>query len=158
MVMDDAFKIYIEQLRDGQVEKLEETLSADFLDVHEKELTFPGPVKLAGEAYLAEDNLVLHLDVACSVELPCAICNRPVRSAIRIVGHYHTVPLEEAKSGIYSFREALREVILLETPQFAECNQGNCPERKEIAKYLKKPSSAKNEEDEEGYQPFANLK
>jgi uncharacterized metal-binding protein YceD (DUF177 family) len=155
--MDDAFKIYVEQLRKGQVEKLDETFPSDFLDVHEQELKFPGPVKLKGEAYLANEDLVLHFDVSYRVELPCRICNQPVQQDVEIRGHYHHVPLEEIKGAIFNFSDALREIILLEIPQFAECKEGSCPERKAIAQYLKEPSSEK-EEEEEGYQPFADLK
>jgi DUF177 domain-containing protein len=151
--MDDAFKIYVEQLRNGEIEKLEETFAPDFLDVQEKELSFPEPVTLSGEAYLASEDLILHLDVSFVVQLPCVICNKPVREEIAIKGAYQTIPLSQVKSGIFNFRELLREMILLETPHFAECEGGRCPERKAIAKYLKETSSS----EEEGYQPFADL-
>lgn len=154
--MDDTFKIYVEQLRDGHVEKLEESFAPDFLDIHEKELAFKGPVSFHGEAYLANDDLVLHFNASCRYQLPCVICNQPVEQALKVEDYYHSVLLAEVKSGIFNFRDVLREVILLEVPQFAEC-AGGCPERKEIAKYLKEPSS-KDEEEEEGYQPFADLK
>lgn len=153
--MDDAFKIYVEQLRDGHVEKLEESFSPEFLDVQEKELTFKGPVSFHGEAYLANDDLVLRFSVLCHYQLPCVICNQPVEQELEVQNYYHSVPLTEVKSGIFNFRDSLREVVLLEVPQFAEC-AGGCPERKEIAKYLKEPSS--KDEEEEGYQPFADLK
>ncbi len=158
--MDDAFKIYVEQLRKGHVEKLEETFPSDFLDVHESELRFPGPVTLKGEAYLANEDLVLHFDVSYSVELPCAICNQPVQQEVAIRGHYHHVPLTEVKGAVFNFREPLRELILLEIPLFAECHgdEEGCPERKVIARYLKESSSEIVEEEEEGYQPFADLK
>ncbi|MCE5319140.1 MAG: DUF177 domain-containing protein [Parachlamydia sp.] len=154
--MDDAFKIYVEQLRDGHVEKLEESFSSEFLDIHEKELSFKGPVAFQGEAYLANDDLVMRFSASCHCQLPCVICNKPVQQELKVENHYHNAPLAEVKSGIYHFREILREIILLEVPQFAEC-EGGCPERKEIAQYLKEPSS-KDEEEEEGYQPFADLK
>lgn len=154
--MDDAFKIFVEQLRDGHIEELNETLSPDFLDVHEKELAFPLPIKLKGQAYLAEDNLILKFNVSFDVQLPCVICNQSVICSKSIEGSYHSIPLDEVKTGVYNFRELLREVILLDVPRFAECNEGACPERKEIAKYLKESSSDETEEDE-GYQPFADL-
>lgn len=154
--MDDAFKIFVEQLRDGHAEKLEESFSPDFLDIQEKELSFKGPVSFLGEAYLANDDMVMRFSAACRCQLPCVICNQPVEQVLKVEDYYHTVPLSEVKGGIYNFREILREVILLEVPQFAEC-AGGCPDRKDIAKYLKEPSS-KDEEEEEGYQPFADLK
>ena len=52
----------------------------------------------------------------------------------------------------------LREAVLLETPTFAEC-EGDCPRRKEIAKYLKKPEkTGPDGKDDEGYHPFADIK
>lgn len=152
--MDDTFKIYIEQLRGGEIEEISEDLSPDFLDIHEKDLVFVDPVIVEGQAYLTENDLVLHLDINTFCLVPCAICNSQVKVEIKIKGFYHAVPLEEIKSGIYNFREILRETILLEVPLSAECEQGNCPHRKEIEKYLKKT----RDEEDEGYNPFIDLK
>lgn len=156
--MDDSFKIYVKQLRDGQVEKIEENFSTDFLDVHEKDLVFSDPVKVSGEAYLADNELVLHLDIqACGI-IPCAICNEGVKVKIAVPDFYHAVPLNEVTTGIYNFSDILRETILLETPLFAECG-GCCPRRKDVQKYMKKNSSegSGNAHEEEGYHPFADL-
>ncbi len=43
----------------------------------------------------------------------------------------------------------------MDTPQFAECNQGKCPMRTEVARYLKEPNE--NQSDEGGYHPFADI-
>ncbi len=155
--MDDCFKIYIEQLRDGQSEKICETFSAELLDVDEVELTFDTEVKVEGEAYLTEEMLLLHLTIHTSFLMPCAICNANVRRKIEIKGLYHPQPLAEIKSSVFNFKSLLRELILLEVPQFAEC-EGKCPKREEIAHYFKvKQEMGTAELEDDGYQPFANL-
>lgn len=153
--MNDRFKIYIEQLRDGHIEAVKEVFSPEFLEVDEKDLKFSDPVNVQGEVYLAEDNLVLHFDVETFAKIPCSICNEPTKEKISIKGSYHAIPLDEVRSGVFNFQEVLREIVLLETPSLAECNQGNCPQRKSIEKYLKKDHSSGDLD--EGYQPFANL-
>jgi uncharacterized metal-binding protein YceD (DUF177 family) len=154
--MNEAFKIYVDQLRDGHMEELDENLPPGFLDIHEKDLTFQDTVKVKGEAYLANDELVLHLDIEAKGEIPCTICNEKVIVKIDIPNFYYAVPLAEVKSGIYNFSDILRETILLEVTPFAEC-EGNCPKRKEIQKYLKKDLGPEKKEEEEGYKPFADL-
>jgi uncharacterized metal-binding protein YceD (DUF177 family) len=153
--MDDDFKIFVEQLRNGHERKIEEVLDPEFLDIHEKDLSFRKKVYLKGKAYLAEDELILHWDAQTEAEISCSICNEPVSIGIQIQDFYHAEPLSEIKTGIFNFKDLLRETILLEVPPFAECHQGKCPKRKEIKKYLKDPS--KKGLDEERYHPFADL-
>lgn len=155
--MDDRFKIYIDQLRDGEMENLSEDFSPEFLDVNEQDLKFVDPVNLQGEAYLAEDMLMLHLNIKTACLIPCAICNEPVKVPIEVIGFYHAEPLEEIKGGIFHFQEILRETILLNTPILAECKQGKCPQRGPLEKYLKPESSSNSGESDDGYRPFADL-
>ena len=148
----NQFRIYVERLRDGQTETLKESFPSDFLEVHEKDLSFPGPVEIEGEAYIADEMLILHMDIKAAALIPCIICSEPVQVEIAIPGFYHAVPLAEIKTGVYSFMELLREIVLLETPSLAECRAGKCPQRQELQKYFKKEPS-KGLEDE-GYHPF----
>jgi uncharacterized metal-binding protein YceD (DUF177 family) len=151
----DAFKIYVDQLRDGHAEEIDETFPPDFLDVHEEALDFSEPVKVKGQVYLAGDELVLHFDLLTYGQVPCSICNEPVRVAVNIPNFYYAEPLSEIKSGIFNYSEVIREAILLETPSFAECNEGECPRRRELKKYLKEPTEGPEGEDR--YHPFADL-
>lgn len=151
---EDGFKIYVEQLRDGHSEQIEEAYAPNFIGVDEKELAFRDPVKVSGTAYLAGDALVLHLDLTTFATIPCCVCNEPVKIEISIPEFYHMEPLEEIKTGIFNCEELLRETILLQAPAFAECNQGKCHNRKEIQKYLAK---AKQEKGKDEYHPFADL-
>ena len=154
---DDRFRVFVEQLRLGNTEEIDETFSPDFLEINERELSFSKPVSVRGQVYLADEVLVLHLDAYTVATMPCAICNDPVDVEIAIKGFYHAVPLEEIKGAIYDFREVLRETILLEVPILVECHQGKCPQRKSLEKYFKKECAPGAKEDEEGYRPFADL-
>ncbi|HRD55973.1 MAG TPA: hypothetical protein PLC42_06210 [Parachlamydiaceae bacterium] len=159
--MNDAFKIFADQLRDGHEEEIHENFPPDFIGVKEKDLSFNESVKVDGKAYLAEDSLVLNFDIKAFAMIPCAVCNSLVRTEIAIHNFYHAEPLSEIKSGIFHLQEILREVILLETPQFAECNQGKCSEREKISKYLKTPIEGeipgKSALMDDGYRPFSDL-
>jgi uncharacterized metal-binding protein YceD (DUF177 family) len=157
--MDDAFKIYTEQLRDGHIEKINEVFSSDFIDIHERDLDFRDSVILTGEAYLADDNLILKLKIRTTATLPCVVCNEPLKKEVRIENFYHVEPLEEIKGrSCFNFKDVLREAIVLEAPAFAECLD-QCPHRREIKKYLKNPlPEKKNPPEDEGYRPFSDLK
>lgn len=156
--MIDAFKIYVDQLRGGKEEILDQEFSPGFLQISEPDLSFKAPVKVEGTVYLADDELVLNLNVNTFATLPCAICNASVNVPIAIQNSYHAVPVKEIKTGIYDYGDLLRETILLETPQFAECNDGDCPEREKVRKYFKKlPEEGGSSPDDEGYRPFSDL-
>lgn len=150
--MDDIFKIYIEQLRDGHELEMNEIIPPDFLEVNEADLSFKKDVKLEGSAYIAEHELILHWNIHAEALIPCSICNEKVLIDIEILNFYYSEPVENIKSGIFNYKDVLRETILLEVPPFAE-HEGNCPKRKEIAQYLKDNEDS----EEEGYKPFADL-
>lgn len=131
------FKIYVDRLKDGQTEKIEEMAPPDFLDVHESELNFLEPVSVSGEAYLADDHLVMHLKIKTDAQMPCSICNDKLKFLIDIPDFYLAEKLEELKSPIFDYSSELREAILVQVPAYAECCNGRCPERESIKKYLK---------------------
>lgn len=149
---DIAFKIHIEQLRNGHSNEIDEVFSPSFLDVNEESLSFTDKVHVQGEAYLAGEMLILHFVVVAHGLIPCSICNELVKVEINIPNFYHAEPLADIKGGIFNFGIILREAILLEAPSFAEC-EGKCPKRKEIKEFLKKDTK----EQKEGYKPFADL-
>ncbi|KIC71257.1 hypothetical protein DB44_EC00330 [Candidatus Protochlamydia amoebophila] len=154
--MDDQFKIFVDQLRDGHEKIIHESLFPDFIDIHETDLSFKKNIELDGVAYKADDELILNWKIRAQALMSCSICNEAVPVNIEIDNFYHSEPLAEVKGAIYNFKDLLRETILIEVPAFAECEEGNCPRRQEVSKYLKEPSE--DEQDiEDGYQPFANL-
>lgn len=154
--MEDEFKIHVDRLRHGDIEKIRETVDSGFLEQDDEDLSFNSPVSFQGEAYLAEQELVVHLNVETKAKLPCSICNELTEAPLILKGLYHVVPLQEIKTGVYNLKEFLRETIVLEAPQFVECHGGSCPKRKELKRYLKKPGSNKEEEDGT-YHPFSEL-
>lgn len=154
--MEDAFKIYVEQLRDGHIEKLNESYEPAFLGIEEKDVSFMDPVLVKGEAYLAEDELILQLNIETQVILPCVVCNDRVKVPLAIHNAIQAVPLSEVKGGVLNIKELLREVILLDTPVFAEC-EGKCPHRNEISQYLKESEGKQQKNEDEGYTPFADF-
>jgi uncharacterized metal-binding protein YceD (DUF177 family) len=155
--MDDYFNIYVDRLRGGEVENLDRTFTPDFLEIGEKEIHFPDPIKVGGQAYIANDDLVLHLDISTVVMIPCSICNESIRIPVNAKGLYHFVPIKEIKGGVYKMQELLRESVLIEVPAFAECNDGNCPHRGELKKYMHQNTDKTGDAEEEGYQPFKDL-
>lgn len=157
--MTEQLKIYIDRLKEGQIEQIAEVLPPDFLDIHEEDLAFSEPVTLSGKAYLAEDHLVLNLCVKTEASIPCCICNELVKVPVVLDNFYHTVALEDISSPVLDYGADLREAILLQTPLFAECSGGNCPEREEVSKYFKQNSPTANQKDGAvpTHFPFANL-
>ncbi len=156
----EGFKIYIDRLHDGNIETIQETFNPAFLEQDTEDLAYRKDVTIAGETYTAESELIIHLNVQTEAILPCKICNQPVNVPVDLKRLYLVKSLEKMKSGIFIFKDLLREAILLEAPSFAECLGGNCPERKTVSEFLADPSQAKNNDGEpgdEGYQPFANL-
>ena len=151
--MEAVFSIYIDRLKGGREEIIEEIVPPDFMDIHESELAFPNPVHLKGRASLSIDTLILHLCVETEVVMPCSICNKEVPVKISLPNLYITEDLEKFRGGIFNFKEALREQILLEVPPITECNNGCCPERENMAQFLKKNTDESNE----AYHPFREL-
>ncbi len=154
-VIDPALKIYVEQLRGGKTQHLSESISPEFLGVQEAELAFHSPVVIEGEAYLAQDDLVIQVDVQTAAQIPCRVCNELFSYEISIQKLMHIEPITDLKRGYFDISEVLREAILLEIPVIAECHNGHCPARKDMEGYLKQ--SVEEDQAEEGYHPFEGL-
>jgi len=147
----DAFQIYLDRLSLGKEQKLDAYLEPSDLIEGDENLLFKAPVHLNGRAYLAEDELIMQLDIEATAWMPCAVCNEFTPFKLNLEQHYLTQDLNEIQGAIFDFRELVLEEILVNLPHLVEC-QGNCPKRKELGNYLKKESS------EEGtYNPFEGL-
>jgi hypothetical protein len=149
--MKNIFEINTDLLKTENELNFDEKLSFDFLDINEKELIMNSDVFVKGSFYLADNFLVIHLFAKTKYQKPCIICNDFTIQDL-CDEFYHSVPLEEIKDGIYDFKEELRNSLLLKIPQFVECNEGNCLQRKNLDKYINV-----NENSEE-YFPFMTLK
>lgn len=157
--MLEPLKIWIDRLTDGKTQKIRATLAPSFLDVEEKELIFPSPVAVQGEAYLADAHLVVRLKASTQATMPCTICNEMINIDLKIENFYHTEALEEVRSGVFDCSDALREALLLELPQYVECCQGSCPERSRMAPYLRNANKQASElnKPEQSHFPFSDL-
>lgn len=154
--LDPFLKIYVDQLRGGKSWPLHRDLSPDFLGVNESELKFVDPIRMDGQAYLAQDDLVVQVSLTTEALVPCRICNRPFKIAISIPKLIHVEPIGSLKRGYFDISEILREAILLEVPYVAECHDGQCPTRTDLKPYLRTAPQGDLEQ-EEGYQPFKDL-
>lgn len=152
--MHDQLIIYTEQLRDGHKETVNLDIDPSFLDIHEKELSCDAPVHIEGEVYVTEDHLLFHLACSTSIKLPCAICNQIISFPLNVSKIYHTILLKELSSAIFDYSSLVREEIVLKIPPFAECCNGQCPERTSLSGFLK-PSEMKDTP--QTYFPFSNL-
>lgn len=151
--MLDAFKIWIERLKNGETQKIDGSFDPSFLDIQEQELDFFSPIQVKGEAYLANDHLVIHLHACTKLKMPCSICNEMIQTELTVKDFYQTEPIKEYADGLFDLSVPLREAICIEIPRRAECNHGNCPQRDVIAPYLKQ--EIKRQPD--SYFPFADL-
>lgn len=150
--MQSLLTIHTDQLDEGKREEIDLTLPPDFLDVKEDDLSFPHPIRVKGETYVITDHLVLLLSVETKAQMPCTICNKKISVPIKTQDISHTLPLAEMESTIFDYTDLLREEIILLIPQFAECENGKCPERAQIAPFMKKKGA-----DPTQNFPFADL-
>jgi uncharacterized metal-binding protein YceD (DUF177 family) len=153
--MEDEFKIYIDQLRNGGERTLKERFNPSFLEIQEDALAFPNDVLVDGTVYLADNELIINWNISTEALISCLICNQKVPVPVHIANDYQSVALSEITTGVFNFKELLREAVLLDVPLFIECG-GHCPQRKEYSKYLKEPSVNEIPQ-EEGYKPFSDL-
>jgi len=154
--VDPAFLVYVDQLRDGHAESIDYTVDPAFIEVEESALRFLSPVCFRGEAYLAHEELILDLKVETEAQIPCRICNEWVAVPIKEPRLLHVEPISSLKRGHVDLRPILREALLLQVPHVVECNDGVCPQRKEIQSFLKE-EDADSDSEIDGYQPFKQL-
>lgn len=152
--MQDVFKIWIDRLGEGHVQKIDGAFDPDFLEIDEKELKFPEPVQVIGEAYLADQHLIIHLKARTKAALPCAICNQMTNMELKVDNFYHSEAIEEIPGAIFDFAAPLREALMIELPHYFECCGGNCPERENLAPYLRPAPKTDGKKD---HFPFADL-
>lgn len=146
--------IYVDYLKGGVAHSFTEEASPNFLDLQEKDCQAKFPVRVQGKAYLADGEVVVHLDVATQITMRCSICNEEVDVPINLSKVYLTATAEQLNHAVFDMKEPLREEILLALPNFVECHEGACPHRGEIDKFLKKGGGP----EEHGRQrPFADL-
>lgn len=145
------FVILIDRLKGQANHKIDLKVEPAFLGPEEDELKFSHPVTVKGEAYMTDAHLILHLNAATVIQMPCSVCNEMIDVDLKIDNFYHTEPVEDIKGAIFDFREALREALLIELPRTVECNGGKCSERESIKPFMKP------EDKERTHFPFADM-
>ncbi len=151
--MNEAFKVYIDRLKAGEVHKVDGAFDPEFLELDEKELHFEKPVLIRGEAYAADDHLIVHLSASTFAQIPCSVCNELFYYPLTVSGFYATEPLSEFPSAIADFGQYAREALLTELPRTAECNGGKCNARDAITPYLRSEKRSA----QPTYYPFADI-
>lgn len=137
--MFDVLKIYVDRLMNGQTELVQGRVKPGFLHIEDDAISFENDVSLNGRAYVAENHVILQLDIETNYETHCKICNEKLTMPVALKGIYITEDLNNIKGKIFDYSEVLRETIILEIPFYSEC-KGNCPSREELKKYLKNES------------------
>ncbi len=137
------FRIYLDRLKaigpDVEGETFDETVPPDFIDVHDQELRFESPVRFQGKAYLAGKNCIVKVSVKTEASQPCPICREWVRHPVEL--RQVTIPIEDEHihGGVLDLRGPLREEIIMAVPHVAECRPEGCPDRVELARFMKQP-------------------
>ncbi len=149
--MKEKLKIYVERIREGNIETIDEKLPPDFMENKEQDVSFKSPIEVAGEAYVTDDFLLIRMSIKTEAVLTCALCNEQFCFPIDIEDMIQEEPLEEIKDGVYDLLPLIRETIFLEIPFYPQCGITACTRRKEIEPYLKKERPA------EENSPFKDL-
>ncbi len=134
--MNTHLKITIDRLVNGKVEIIDEELSPLLLETKDNLLRFEDPIKVSGKAYLAEEFLVLNLNITTVYKAPCKICSEDLSKVFEKKGLYFTEELSAIPNRVYDVSVQIRDTIFLEIPNFHEC-EGGCSMREELKKYLK---------------------
>ena len=142
--MKKQFPIYIDRLREGRVEHISQEISPELLDISDDEIDCVKPVLVKGEAYLAEDFLLVSVSLVAEVILHCSVCNEPFAFTIELPKIDQEVPLDEIHDAVFDLLPLLREVLLVEIPFYPQCGGQECKNRKDIEKYFSKGQKLNN--------------
>ncbi len=154
--MNDQLIIFIDRLHQGKEERLQATLPPDCMELDDPDLQFRSPLAVNLRAYLADNQLILHLNIATEINARCAICNQLTTKALHLPSLTEVVPLASIKGNRYDCSPLVREVVLLEVPHYVEC-KGNCLQRAKIAHYLTEKDSNCPPSQEDMQFPFSDL-
>lgn len=134
-IYTEKLKIYLRNFSFKETEELKEIVSSAEMNIPE---VFPlQEFEVRGQATVAGNFLILHISTQLNAQLECCICTQTSSFPISLNNYCISTELEKCDSTIFYFGKELQDALLLEIPIAFECNQGNCPERKLIQKYLK---------------------
>lgn len=132
----EELELYIDRLRSNEYKDFSFNSTPEFMESSDKETSFDKNILVDVSATLANDHLVFDISIQTEGNNFCKICNDPITHELNFKERHVAIPLEEMKSGIFSLKPYIREIIFLNMPRFSEC-EGKCPEREAINKYLK---------------------
>lgn len=151
--MNTPLIIYADRLKNGHEERIEEEVDSSLLAIDEPGLHFAPTITISGKATRVDDELILQLTLSTIATLPCSICNEQTDVPITVKECIFTYPLSSIPSHVFNYTEAVREAILLNTPNYIECHGGTCPERETIKKFMHTDKGA----DPHAQFPFSDL-
>lgn len=108
----ESFKIYVDQL-EGVESAIKSSISAQELDLEDRELKIAAPIEVSGCSYIAGSELVIQIDIATKIAIPCRICNEWVTLPLEIEDCYLTTSLEEIKGGFFILTNSLERLFYL---------------------------------------------
>lgn len=154
MKLENHLFIDLNRLRQENVEEFEVALDPSIMELDPADnIKVTEPVEVQGRAYIADDELIVELDVEGVLEIHCAMCHEPFDYQVSVVNYVHNQPVSEIKHSTFDAKELVREAFLLEIPLFPQCGGNECENRDKIAKYLKQEGSA----EEASQSPFKDL-
>jgi uncharacterized metal-binding protein YceD (DUF177 family) len=137
--------VYIERLREGKVELIEEKIDPARLDIAEEDFICKEPIEMKAEVYLVDTWLIVKMSFTTQVTLSCSFCNEPFVFPIEVKDEQYEESLEEIKDSVLDLLPLIREALFLEIPFYPQCGNTVCRNRDEIEKYLKKEESKGDE-------------
>lgn len=125
------FNIYIDRLVGGRIEKIDEAIDPVVMQSDDNMLTFDQPVNISGKAYLAEDFLVINIDINTKYKAPCKICSEMLTTSFEATGVYLTEELTKVPAKVFDASGQIRDTIFLDIPDYHEC-EGGCPDERRV--------------------------
>lgn len=133
--MTNKLQIPLDCLQNDNVYKFEKVISFEDLNIdEEKELKFTRPISIEGKSYLANDTLILRLNIKFFISIPCSICNTFFEKEFIIKNLLITEKLLKINS-VYDYKDEIRNACFLEIPSYIQCSE-KCPELNTLKKYL----------------------
>lgn len=135
--MEKPFCVPYGELRQQGSLEINHSAPAAFMEVEEPYMGFTGEIQVQGRCELMDQGISLLLDIEAKTIQPCTVCNENTSATISIKQLHHFEKNPETCNNVFDFNDIVREAVLLETPEFIECLEGNCEARNDVKKYLK---------------------
>ena len=135
----EELKLYIDRLRACEYKKFSFTSTPEIMECEDEvdsDVLFEKNIDITGEATLANDHLMININIYTTVKNYCKICNEQISHELSISEKHIPFSLKTMKSGVFHLKSYVQELIFLNIPKYSEC-KNLCPERSVIKKHLK---------------------